>query len=289
MRISKSRLTRNFWLVVGASTIFLAIGSVLACAQNTQPAAESPAVDPAARHYAFDVVSIRPSQPGGQPHVGPTTAGYQSTGLSIIASVLMAYLPLTGEAYYPSSRVKGMPDWVTEPYTIDAKISEADAAEWQKPEAQKVMLRSMLQAMLADRCKLVVHRESTEMPVYELVVSKGGPKFKESVPGAPHPAGVSLPTGGTLVPGKDGQTINLYGAQMASLTPVLGNFAGRPVKDKTGLTGLYDITLERDNDPAGGASGLPTYSVEALGLRMEKATASVDTLVIDHIERPTGN
>ena len=73
---------------------------------------------------------------------------------------------------------------------------------------------------------------------------------------------------------------------------MLSNFEGHPVKDKTGLTGKYDFVLERDApDPAeaGGQSGPPTYAVEALGLKLERSKAVVDTLVIDHMERPTGN
>ena len=235
------------------------------------------------------MVSIRLNQAGGQPHFGPTATGFQATNLSLIASVLMAYLPLSGEAYYTAGRIQGAPDWAQqERYTVEAKVSDADLPEWQKPEAQKVMLRAMLQAMLADRCKLAVHRESKESTVLELMVGKSGPKFKESAPDAPHPAGISLPGGGTLVASRDGQTLSFFGVPMASLTPVIANFAGRPVQDKTGLSGKYDFVLERDSpepNVAGtsASSGPPSYSVEALGLRLQKSTASVDT------ERPSGN
>ena len=272
----------------------LAAPNFVAAQVGSAPTA--PATDAAARPYAFDVVSIRPAPAGGQPHFGATQTGYQATNLSLMASVLMAYLPLSGEAYYTGGRIKGAPDWAqSEPYTIEAKVAEQDLPAWQKPDEQKVMLRAMLQTMLADRLKLVVHRESRKMPVYELVLGKGGPQFRESTSDAPHPSGISLPSGGTLLPSRDGQTLTFYDVPMASLTPVLANFAGRPVQDKTGLTGRYDLTLERDSpDPsmAGTASAAPappTYSVDALGLRLQKSTASVDTLVIDHMERPSGN
>jgi uncharacterized protein (TIGR03435 family) len=63
------------------------------------------------------------------------------------------------------------------------------------------------------------------------------------------------------------------------------------VQDKTGLTGRYDLTLEREaDDPATpGPEGPPSYGIEALGLRLRKSTASIDALVIDHMERPTSN
>ena len=67
-----------------------------------------------------------------------------------------------------------------EPYDVVAKVEEADLADWQKPEVKQTMLRAMLQAMLAERCKVVVHHESKEVPVYDLVVAKGGPKFKQA-------------------------------------------------------------------------------------------------------------
>ena len=288
MRICAYKLLEASLLLIAGSVLLIPINSSFAVAQTVQQAP-----DAGERHSAFEVVSIRQSAPGGQPHFGATATGYQATNLPLMASVLMAYLPLSGEAYYTGPRIQGAPDWaMSERYAIDAKVSDADAAEWQKPEVQKVMLRSMLQAMLANRCKLAVHRENKETTVFELMLSKGGPKFKEAVPDAQHPAGISLPSGGTLVPSKDGQTLSFYAVPMASLTPVLANFAGRPVRDKTGLTGRYDLTLERDSpapSDSGAPTGPPTYAVEAMGLHLQKSTASVDTLVIDHMERPTGN
>ena len=68
------------------------------------------------------------------------------------------------------------------------------------------MLQAMLQAMLAERCKLTVHREVKEAAVYSLVVAKDGPKFKETDTTVDHPDGMKLPWGGVLVPAqtKDG-------------------------------------------------------------------------------------
>ncbi|MGA8708577.1 MAG: TIGR03435 family protein, partial [Steroidobacteraceae bacterium] len=107
--------------------------------------------------------------------------------------------------------------------------------EWQKPESQKAMLQAMLQAMFVDRCKIAVHREVKEIAVHSLVVAKGGPKFKETDPTVNHPGGAKLPWGGVLVPSAAG--LSFYGASMASFASFLSN-AGRPVQDKTGLTGM---------------------------------------------------
>jgi uncharacterized protein (TIGR03435 family) len=198
-----------------------------------------------------------------------------------------------------------MPDWAnTERYDIDARISDEDRAEWQKPEAQKVMLQSMLQAMLAERCKLVVHREVKDATVSLLVVVKGGIKFKETDPKVDPPSGIKLPWGGVMAinPSKDGMRINMYGTSMATLAAWLSSMgAGRTIQDKTGLTGKYDITLKfpaynapASNEPKGVVSaddpGSGIYSMlNDLGLKLESSKGPVETLVIDHMERPSEN
>ena len=94
-----------------------------------------------------------------------------------------------------------MPAWLTgddDHYEVDAKVDEADLADWQNPAKQPVMQRSMLQSMLEDRFKLVVHRSTREAPVYLLVVGKNGRKFIVTNPGERHPSARPMPGGGTL-------------------------------------------------------------------------------------------
>jgi uncharacterized protein (TIGR03435 family) len=290
MSSSRNRTFASLVVVAGA-----ALTPALApCQINPGPVRFPPDLN--ARSYTFDVVSIRQTKTPGHPNFGPTPDGFHSSNLPLMVPILMANLPASGETYYTSDRIKGAPDWVnTDQYTIEAKISDADMDAWQKPDQQKVMLQAMLEAFLVERCKLAVHRETKESAVFEMEVGKGGPKLKEATPDAPHPAGISLPAGGTLVPGGGGRTLNFYGATMASLAQVLSNFSGHPVKDKTGLTGKYDFVLERaDADvPTGGMApgdpGPPAYAVDALGLHLERSRSVVDTLVIDHIERPSEN
>jgi uncharacterized protein (TIGR03435 family) len=109
-------------------------------------------------------------------------------------------------------------------YDIDARVSEGDMAEWQKPASQKTMLPAMMQSLLEDRFKLSVHREIKDAPVYLLTVGKGGPKFKQSDPTVEHPDGMKLPWGGILV--QSGSTATLYGTSMASLATILSSFGG---------------------------------------------------------------
>ena len=238
-------------------------------------------------------------------HVGvPTADGYRMTNLFLWYLIRIAYMPLNGGApYYFSSQLIGMPAWVTgndDRYDVDAKVDEADLADWENSTKQPLMQRSMLQAMLEDRLKLVVHRSSKEGPVDLLVVGKNGPKFKETNPSALHPGARPMPGGGALSreENDDQMTIHYFGISIAQLAAfVVGT--GRPIQDRTGrLTGRYDVTIQRPvpqtNAQHGGTSA-PDLEPSAasiadqLGLRLEPSRGQVETLVIDHVERPSPN
>jgi bla regulator protein BlaR1 len=262
-------------------------------------AAVSQAAGVDAKPMAFEVVSIRQHKGDDvTPSHGPTADGYQIRNMTLIVPMLTAYVPQTGgSALYMNNQVKGLPDWLRDRYDIDAKVSEADLAEWHKPAAQNAMLQAMLQTMLADRLKLVVHRDIKEVPVYALVVGKSGPKFKEAN-GAETHQGVTLPNGGgTVVPEDGGHTVHFYGVSMTSLAPLLSNWAGRPVQDKTGLTGKYDLQMPNpamppasaDGSAAADPQGAVITSMEDLGLKLVPGKGQVETLVIDHVERPSEN
>jgi bla regulator protein blaR1 len=252
-----------------------------------------------AKPMAFEVVSIRQHKGDDvAPGHGPTANGYRMTNLTLIVPILTAYVPQTGgAALYLNNQVKGLPDWMRDRYDIEAKVSEADLAEWQKPSSQKVMLPAMLQAMLSDRLKLEVHRDIKEVPVYSLVVGKSGPKFKEANPAEAH-QGMTLPNGGgTVVPEDGGHALHFYAVSMTSLAPLLSNWAGRPVQDKTGLTGKYDLQMASpampvaspDGSAAADPEGSVVTSMEDLGLKLVPGKGQVETLVIDRVERPSEN
>jgi uncharacterized protein (TIGR03435 family) len=298
--------------MIGRALVVGVLGAGLAMGQATS--APTPAAAKPAKPMAFDVVSIRqnlvaPTQRrNGPPQFGPTADGYRMVGGPLLLPIITAYIPQTGAAAFMPDQIKGLPDWVMrDAYDIDAKVSEEDMAEWQKPASQKTMLPAMMQALLEDRFKLAVHREIKDAPVYLLTVGKGGPKFKESDPTVEHPDGMKLPWGGVLVQSKGAPT--LYDTSMASLATLLSSMGGergtgRQIQDKTGLTGRYDITIKPpDMGPppppspgdAGGAAlaSDPTSMlftlVEGLGLKLESGKQPVETLVIDHIERPSEN
>jgi uncharacterized protein (TIGR03435 family) len=192
------------------------------------------------------------------------------------------------------------PPWMrTTRLIISAKIP---------PGTTKEQFRLMLQNLLIDRFKLTFHREKKEMPTYDLVVAKNGPKLKESTtPSEPLPASQSKidADGFPIVPPGPGSgrmamagrktAQRFVDAPMSQLAAQLAGAARRPVHDATGLTGKYDFTLKWVMDWGGPptADDSPTIFEalqEQLGLKLEPRKSMVDTLVVDHIEKiPTEN
>lgn len=284
------------------TTIRLAAHALAAVSMAIAPfcaIAQTPAAND--KPVAFEVVSIRraPASAIGDGQITITPDGWRMERNPLLAALLTAYVPTTRDAMmYTVSTLVGIPDWVrTELYTIDAKVSESDLAAWQDPATLPTMLRAMVQSMLADRCKLVVHRGSKEVNVYSLVVGKGGPRLKTTVPGDPHPRAQIIPGGGEWLSNDGTGKAAFYGAPVSALAVVLSNVAGRPVEDRTGLTGRYDMSFRRPHagapstEPDSYPNPFPTIQevVESFGLKLEPAKSSVETLDIDHIERPSEN
>jgi uncharacterized protein (TIGR03435 family) len=228
---------------------------------------------------AFEVASIRVHSFASGDRGGPPIAGNRFTsGGNLKQLIIYAY----GLKVY---QLSGGPTWVTNPST-DTDYYDINAkAEGDEPLTES-RARQLLQTLLADRFQLRLHRESKEMPVYALVVGKAGPKFKESAPDATTGmrASVTLAT----------VTSTFTKSQMSSLVRVLSSAADRPVLDQTGLTGFYDFKVEFARDPAAvvaesSAASLFTALQEQLGLKLEPRRGSIETMVIDHAERPSEN
>jgi uncharacterized protein (TIGR03435 family) len=265
--------------------------------------AQSNRAVPPAKPLAFEIVSIRQNVAGGDVmKFGTTPVGFRMVNMTLARVILTAYVPQTGAALYWEP--VGFPDWVRKDrYDIEAKVAEGDRTEWQKPASQREMLRAMLQSLLAERCKLVVHRELKDSKVYYLEIGNGGPKFgpkfKEAKPVEPDPAGQldPYPSGGLVV--SEGGEKRFYHAPMTLLASLLTNrnLDGREIQDSTGLTGRYDIVVDWGSWTGGvgaaedAADPGPTLfsAVAALGLKLEAAKGQTETLVLDHIERPSEN
>jgi bla regulator protein BlaR1 len=260
------------------------------------------------KELAFAAVSIHRNKSRGPQQFGAATAdGYRMKNMFLAAPIVTAYVPSAGGASsYADDQIVGMPSWLTsdeEQYDIDAKVDEADLPNWQNPATRQTMLRSMLQSMLADRLKLVVHRATMTGPVYRLVMGKsGGPKFKESDPNDPHPGSYPFPGGGQLSMELHGDqmTTHYFGISIGQLAAMWSGQEGRPVIDATGLTGKYDLTIRKTIQarpataepmvaPGPGSQESTTSLAEQLGLRLEAGKGEIETLVIDHVEHPSEN
>jgi bla regulator protein BlaR1 len=200
-------------------------------------------------------------------------------------------------------RIVGAPDWLTtEKYDVVAEEAGA-SADFNKvpPDLEFSQQGVLLQAMLADRLKLAVHRETRSISVYALVVAPRGPKLKEAKPGEAYPNGPKGPDGVSR-PGIwfDHGTLVGQGIGMDALQFHVSRELKRTVLNETGLAGKYDFRLQ---NPPGAALGIdntsaPSESYEQalsanlesqLGLKLEPRTARMEVLVIDHVERPTPN
>ena len=177
--------------------------------------------------------------------------------------------------------------------------------------------RRMLQALLADRFKLTLHRQTTQLGVYVLVVAKNGPKLQEAQPGDTYPNGLRDPEGGSPAGmfrlgnfhGGRGELVG-QGLSMAKLLRLLSqNILNRSVIDNTELTGNYDFTLEwkigeesqgpmfKETGDHSGSTSLPEFSrpsffnaiQEQLGLKLESQNSPGVILAIDHVEKPSEN
>jgi bla regulator protein blaR1 len=256
---------------------------------------------PGFAQLTFEVASIKPSDPDAK---GSSIQLVPGGGLNIANIPLRTMIALANGIR--EFQVSGGPGWIgSERFDVTARV-DAAAAKGQEdlakiPEAQFKTVRDQsnerLRALLADRFHLVVHKETKEQPIYALVLAKNGPKLKEvkEVPGARQ--GMSMNRGRS-----EG-----FAAPMEMVAQVLSNTMGRPVVDKTGLTGKYDFVLEWTPDPgvdaraqgfgdgintpapAPGGPTIFTALQEQLGLRLDSQKGPVENTVIDRVEKPSEN
>ncbi|MGP8258864.1 MAG: TIGR03435 family protein [Acidobacteriaceae bacterium] len=245
-------------------------------------------------HIVFDVVSVKPNHTMTG-HPGPMIRS-DSFDAENITPIWVMYWAFGCDMDRDERHFSGLPGWVkSERFDIIAKVADADVPAWKKlPDSEK---ERMVREVLADRFKLVFHRESHEQPVYALVVAKGGSKMTPvEVPASDH----LYDKYGYVGPEPGG--IGGEHANMKALIDFLnGQKLGREVVDRTGLTGNYDFMLkftpfpmDASPDDVADPSGSPypyifTALQEQLGLKLESTRGPVETLVIDHMERPSEN
>jgi uncharacterized protein (TIGR03435 family) len=241
------------------------------------------AVGQKTERLTFEVIRIKPTPAdarGGQISPLPGGQTYEARGLPLKMIMSLMYK-------IPMSKISGGPAWFeNDRWDIDAKAAHASSLD---------DLHVMFQNLLADEFKLKFHKEVKEGPVYALVVDKGGSKMN-----------VNTTEQDFKIPlrGERGSTIGTrvpmeHFAWWLGTGPLARD--GRPVIDKTGLTGFYDFKLSFLPDiPKGAdASQLPpemadfpdlfTALREQLGLKLEPQKGPVNYYVIDSVEKPAAN
>ncbi|SPF49814.1 putative Antirepressor regulating drug resistance protein [Candidatus Sulfopaludibacter sp. SbA4] len=265
----------------------------------------------------FEVASIKPCQyrqePGGMyPPRGNSSPGRLGTGcypllddhgMGLIANAYVS----NADRFTP---INGGPSWIHSAfYEINAKAEGNPSV--------RMMMVPMMRVLLEDRFQLKIHRQTSEGPVYFLSVARGGPKLHSFTEGSCTPYYSSDPPP-TLQPGQkycgsnisamSPPSVELQGATLDEFSKLLRQVVDRPVIDKTGITGRFDIRVEfsregtkmagmplmRDGVPAPASDPTDAPLIftalhEQLGLRLEEAKGPVEMFVIDHIERSTGN
>jgi uncharacterized protein (TIGR03435 family) len=221
---------------------------------------------PSTQVSSFEVASVKPVNPPAGPHVVSLIIDHGR--MNIEAAELRQ---IVGLAYaIQRVRVLGGPGWAdSDQFDVVAKAESA--------EATRDEIRGMLQTLLAERFKLMVHRETKQIPAYSLVLAKSGPKLKEATPDKK--GRVSNAVG----PGGEEQTV-FEASPLRILLNMLANNLGSPVVDKTGLDKLYDYTFQWPNSDSSLFA-----SLDQLGLKLEAKKEFVEVLVMDRAEHPSAN
>jgi uncharacterized protein (TIGR03435 family) len=273
-----------------ASALLVSAASTVTLPAQTASAQESAAAhgsaDATAQALAFEVASIKPSGPDERV-VGDFRAypggGIIARGCSLQFLIMLAF-------DLQSDRIDGGPDWIhTNRYNIDAKPPESSLSSksnpaWSKspPNAEQ---RQMLQSLLVERFNLHFHRTSKEGSVF--ILMKGDralklqpPKNKDEYPWAGSIEG-GLPSGSGL----RGTNIS-----MAQLATRLSGWLHRPVLDHSDLQGSFDFEYKTGNseEDADVPSAILT-SLNGIGLHLFAGKGPVETLIIEHIEKPSAN
>jgi uncharacterized protein (TIGR03435 family) len=249
---------------------------------------------PQSSQPAFEAVSIKRDISGRGPNVSPVSAAgdrFVTTGSNLLFILQFAYQRSDGGKLRYSDII-GAPEWAnSDAFDIQARADRAPTPE---------EMRRMVQSLLGDRFQLKAHLEKRELPVYELVLANGGPRLNPAdlqSPGRQQLVGMPSPSGSMTLKIRNTQT------SLANLSNTLQSYAGRPIIDRTGLAGMFDISLQfalETLSAATAAAGSPspadpsgpslfTAIQDQLGLKLEAAKGPVEVLVIDSVQKPSEN
>lgn len=248
--------------------LFLTVAAILPARAQQTPVT--------AQEFAYETVSIHPSQQTSGTSISPQGSHFTARGVTLLDLINSAY-PIR-----PNSDVPGLPAWArSDTFDIDAAMSATTYDAYQKlpdPE-QRAQRQPMLQKLLAAQFHLKLHSKTKTLPLYALVVAKGGPKLK--------PAAAGAQAGGATW--ENGQ-IKIQSGPLSKLAYCLSDSTGFEIVDKSGLTGTYAIELSwmASKDPSSFAVGssLETALKEQLGLKLESGKKSIEIYFVDHAEKP---
>jgi bla regulator protein BlaR1 len=219
-----------------------------------------------AQPLTFEAATVRPNTSGDMRQRSST----QGRTYTVVNMPLLRVIGTAYEVGPILSRLTGGPSWMqNERFDITATLPEGTTFR---------DVPAMMRTLLADRFKLVVRRETREAPAYALTLARDdgrlGPRLRRS-------------------------TIDCVAEQKAGRqhphcqTRLLPSFAQRPVVDRTGLTGEFDVDIEiAPQSTAAGIDagrGIFTAITEQLGLKLEPISAPLEFIVIESVERPTAN
>jgi uncharacterized protein (TIGR03435 family) len=271
-----------------------------------------------ARKPSFEVASVKPNKLGGPPvRMGTEGGRFIAENYPLILVIQFAFRSSGGSLLLPQNVIGG-PSWIdTDRFDIEAK-TEGDTAKLRTDQ-----MLQMVQSLLEDRFQLKVHRETRQLPIYNLVVARSGAKMKlskdqslphrddqDDQPNAPFDPSAApergeirvtyIPSGevvltGTAVPISPNPAIHRpHSLPSRSLITLLQGELGRPLIDKTNLKGLFDFRLQFARAALSANTDIPGASLftavqEQLGFRLDSARGPVEVLVIDSVQKPSEN
>ena len=236
---------------------------------------------------SFDVVSVKPNRTGSNStSTDSDNERFLATNLPLKAMIRSAYGLQTPD------QISGLPGWANSvSFDVQAKLDAETSAKLKSSskDVSTQIWETMFQTMLAERFQLKVHKESRDLPIYTLVLAKGGSRLKAAEDTDPNNGSMNT----------HNQSLDAKGIDVAALCRHLSQQLHRKVVDGTGLTGTYTFTLQWSPDEAAGESvgatggtQLPTLFTalqEQLGLKLEPGKGPVETVVVDRVEMPSEN
>jgi uncharacterized protein (TIGR03435 family) len=280
----------------------------------------------ASKTPAFDVASIKPNRSGEMRSGFSTPANrYVATNVTLNDLIGWAYGdPGPPPELRPDYQMSGGPSWKgADRFDVDAITGSIPSTEPVQLLQRTQLKMQMLQTLLAERFKLVVHHETRDGSIYSLILANRdgrlGPQLRRSdtdcnvllarapigaappppppPPSGPPPPGQVPRCGIQIGPG----ALRIGSQSIPAIARLLSRAVGRPVNDRTGLNGPFDLSLDFDTaglpgfapppgvtpPNSGDRPSLYTALQEQAGLKLDSGRGPIDVLVIDRVERPT--